>query len=504
MISTFRMTILSSAILCAVLAAAHAQHQTTSTSPVSVNSNLGYHIGLRPVDFGIVELPTLHSYSVGTYDGKWVMLSGRTNGLHAFGASGQANFPPAFQNRDVWVIDPARGQSWHRSLQDASSGLSGDDVAALTPTNNQFLQRGDYLYMVGGYGANAIAGFDTHNALSAVDLPGIVDWVTTGNGMAADHIRIVRDELFRVTGGAMYEMDGRAHLVFGQSFRGGYVPNRDGDYTKQVRSFDIVDDGTTLSVSNVAQTAPQPEYRRRDLNVYPTLSQNPDGSLNEGLTVLSGVFTESFGAWTVPVEIDASGNPTMANPDGADTFKQGMNNYHSAKLGLFSESTGDMHEILFGGITLVDYDPTTQQFYQDDDLPWTNSLTSVVRDEFGQYQQHWIGEFPELFDLEGKRLRFGANAEFLSRDDIDQYGNGIINLDAITGPTVLGHIYGGIFANAPHVRNVPGAVSGASNIFWEVTLTPVPEPTAIAFVVLSIGGWCLCWKRQTGRPRAGK
>ncbi len=503
MIWNFSRIVSSAAILCVLhVATVDAQHQTATTSPVSLNSNLGYTIGLRPVSFGSADLPTLHSYSVGTHDGKWVMMAGRTNGLHGFTGSGQTNFPPASQNRDVWVIDPASGQSWHRSLQDASSGLSGNDVAALTSSGNQFLQRGDRLYMTGGYGANATSGFSTHNALSAIDLPGIIDWVTTGNGMASNHIRMVRDDLFRVTGGAMYEMNGRANLVFGQNFTGGYIPGQNGNYTNQIRSFDIVDDGTTLSFNNVTQTTPLPEYRRRDLNVFPTLSQNSDGSLNQGLAALSGVFTVSNGAWTVPVEIDANGNPTMADPTAAGTFKQGMNNYNSAKLGLFSVSTGEMHEILFGGITLVDYDPATQQFYQDNDLPWTNSITAVVRDELGQYQQHLIGAFPQLYDSQGNLLRFGANAEFLALDGLGLYNNGIINLDAITGPTVLGHIYGGLFANAPHVRNVPGAVSGASNIFWEVTLTPVPEPTSLILLMLGSGGLLLRRRRGEDPQRS--
>jgi hypothetical protein len=495
MISTLRQFAFSVAIFFALhVAAVVAQNQTGSTSPVRLNSNLGYTIGLRPVNFGIANLPTLHSYSVGTHNGRWVMMAGRTNGLHGFSGSGSQNFPPASQNRDVWVIDPASGQSWSRSLLDASSGLSANDVAALTTTNNQFMQRGDRLYTVGGYGANATSGFSTHDALAAVDLPGIIDWVTTGNGTASSHIRMVRDDMFRVTGGALHEMDGRAHLVFGQNFTGGYTPGRNGEYTRQIRSFDIVDNGTTLGFSNVTQTTPLPEYRRRDLNVYPTLSRNPGGGLNQGLTALSGVFTEKNGAWTVPVEIDSNGNPTMADPNAPDTFKQGMNNYHSAKLGLFSESTGQMHVILFGGITLVDYDPVTQQFYQDNNMPWTNSLTAVVRNELGEYEQTLLGSFPEIFDLQGNRMRFGANAEFIPLDGLDLFGNGVIDLDSLTSSTVLGHIYGGLFANAPHVRDVPGAVSGASNIIWEVTLTPVPEPSGV--FLLTVAGAGLLLRRR--------
>jgi len=46
----------------------------------------------------------------------------------------------------------------------------------------------------------------------------------------------------------------------------------------------------------------------------------------------------------------------------------------------------------------------------------------------------------------------------------------------------LGFIYGGIIANAPHVRHNPGALSSASNHVFEVVLIPVPEPGALALV----------------------
>ena len=54
----------------------------------------------------------------------------------------------------------------------------------------------------------------------------------------------------------MYEMDGRTHIVFGQDFSGNYNPNKNGTYTNQVRSFDIVDDGTTLSITNARLQRP--------------------------------------------------------------------------------------------------------------------------------------------------------------------------------------------------------------------------------------------------------
>ncbi|MEX0611124.1 MAG: hypothetical protein WD738_08330 [Pirellulales bacterium] len=486
--------------------AVRAANQTDTVTPILLDSNLPYRISLQPVDFGSAELPTLHSYAAAHHDGKWVLIAGRTNGLHGFESMAANNFPPQFQNRDVWVIDPIAKQSWHRSLEDAGGGLTTIELNSLTPTNNQFYQRGDHLYMTGGYGVQSIlpngTPFNgTFDTLSAIHLPGIVDWVMTGNGVAKEHIRQISGDSFRVTGGAMYEMGGKTHIVFGQDFQGNYNPSKNGTYTNQVRSFDIVDDGVTLSVANATSTAADPNYRRRDLNIFPVLWSGMGGGLEEGLLALSGVFTTTFGAWTVPVEIDANGNPSMDDPNDPNTFKQGFNTYHSAKLGLYSESRSEMHEVLFGGIGLRYLDTQTMQVEADDAMPFINDITSIVDDAAGNYSQHWLGEFPFLTDLDGNRLRFGANAEFFLSPAIETFDNGVVKLDALNQPTVLGYIFGGIVTNGPHTRSGnPPATSAGSNTIFRVLYTPVPEPGAMLLVLLghvSICGWPLRCRRSS-------
>lgn len=410
-----------------------------------------------------------------------MLLGGRTNGLHGFATGPGApfvNFPTAYQNRDVWVIDPISGETWNRSFDDPTSGLSATVVQSLTPTNTQFHQRGDELYVNGGYGARG-NGFDTFDTLSAINLPKLFDWVVAGTGSAAGAIRQISDPLFRVTGGGMFEIGGRTHLVFGHDFQGGYAPGRNGVYTHQVRSFDIVDDGTSLAITNVTASAPLPEYRRRDLNVFPVLRPSPSGPAQE-IVALSGVFTESNGAWTVPVEIDAAGQPTMANPALPTTFKQGFNNYHSAKMGLYSEATSTMHEVLFGGLSYQFIDPVTDAVVSDIAFPFVNEITSVVIDSQGQYTQYLIGEFPDLRDGGGNRLRFGTNAEFFRNHDVGAFENGVLRLDELSGNTVVGYVYGGIASNAPHTRNVAGAASVASDILFDVIVsTPERFPASL-------------------------
>ena len=71
---------------------------------------------------------------------------------------------------------------------------------------------------------NTTGEFETFNKLSAINLPGLANWVMTGAGTAAAHIRQLDTPTASVTGGAMYSMNGRMHLVFGQDFDGSYSP----------------------------------------------------------------------------------------------------------------------------------------------------------------------------------------------------------------------------------------------------------------------------------------
>ena len=459
-----------------------AANQTSTLTPVQMNPTVPYRIEVRPYSMGPATVPTLHSYAVGEYNGKWLLVAGRTNGLHGFnGAIPNENFPAASQNREVWVMDFANRQTWHRPLDDASSGLTAAIVASLSSANTQFYQKGNSLYVTGGYGLDASNNYVTFDTLTAIDLPKLGDWVVNGAGAAADAVRQFHDPNLKVTGGAMYEISGRTQLVFGQDYEGAYAPFINGVYTHEVRSFDIIDDGTTLSIANAVASVQDTAYRRRDLNVFPVLRPGPGGP-QPGLVALSGVFTATNGAWTVPVEIDASGNPSMDNPTDATTFKQGMNNYQSAKLGLYSQSRGEMHEILLGGISLQYLDQTTGLVVTDNQLPFVNDITSLVIDAAGNYSQQHLGYFPVLTDLSGNRLRFGADAEFLPSGLIAKLDNGIINLDEITGETVLGHIFGGLVANAPHTRQSVTTLSAASNQVFEIVLIPVPEPTPAALI----------------------
>lgn len=457
----------------AALTVAHAavQNQTDTFSPIVLNGNLPYQISLRVLDVGgTADIPTLQSFAAGSVDGEWVLVAGRTNGLHNFTSDGFLNFPPAYQNTFIWVIDPVGKQTWSRSLNDPSSGLTVAQVDSLSATNTESAQRNDVLYIAGGYVYDRTADdFTTYDTLTALDLPGVVDWVKNGTGMLTDHFRQISDPLIKVAGGVMHFVDGRALLVFGQDFEGPYLPSSNGDYTMQVRAFDIVDDGMTLAIANVVSSTPAPEYRRRDLNVVPMLS---GGGSTQGLIALSGVFLPGAdgGAWTVPVEIDAAGTPSMADPSAPGTFKQGMNSYSSATISLYSPTLDETHTISLGGISLNYFDTTAGGIVYDENIPFINGITSIIRSAAGEYGQFYMGEYPSVPNPSNGNapFLFGAEAEFFPADGIAEFSNGMLDLDSLTATTVVGYIYGGIIAQQPNFGS-----TGASNIIFEVVYTPV-------------------------------
>jgi hypothetical protein len=165
-----------------VPALASAQHQTALDPPL-VGGTLPYSISLREISLSPAPIPTLHSVAAAKWEGQWVLLAGRTAGLH--GLTGQNAFDPQFENRSVWVIDPVSRQSWSKSLAETNpaSGLGADVVDSLSSVNTQFHQTGDRLIVVGGYGyKRSVADHKTYDTITFIDLPGLIGWVKQAAG----------------------------------------------------------------------------------------------------------------------------------------------------------------------------------------------------------------------------------------------------------------------------------------------------------------------------------
>jgi hypothetical protein len=471
---------LAAVALCVVVMsadAARAFNQTSDLSPVVIGGTLPFATQIQSSSWSGDTLPTLQSFARAEFNGQWLLIGGLTSGMHSL-ADG---FLPEYQNTSVYVIDPNTQHVWSRSLASPSSGLTQDQIDSLSSTNAQFTQQGSHAYIVGGFGQSTTTGeYQTYSTLTSIDLPGLIGWTKGGAGVAADDIRQISDPLFQVTGGEMVSTsNGKMHLIFGQNYPSSYEPRQQGTYTEQVRTFTIADTPASLSVSNIIYHTPQDDFHRRDLNVVPII-QNQGGQLVQKVQALAGVFTPSFGTWTVPVTIDADGNATEPDPLATGTFKQGMNSYRAAHIELYSASTNTMHSLQLGGISYLYYDPASHATAEDPEIPYINDLTDIITDAAGHTTQYLLpASYPSIAaPTNSSPLLFGAEAEFFLKDGIATYSNGVIDLDALSGPTLIGYIFGGIAADAPN-----GGMTSASNELFPVIVTPVPEPTAIVTVL---------------------
>ncbi|MBS0628227.1 MAG: hypothetical protein JSS09_08460 [Verrucomicrobia bacterium] len=448
-------------------------NQTEDLSPIHSASSLPFKIDIELASF---DLPQgIQSFVFAVYKNKCLCLTGRTAGVHGF-ESDDDNFPPSTENRNVYVINLETKKVSVRSLTDKKSGLSQKEIDYLSVTNAQFKQVNKTLYIVGGYGVDSSTGnFNTKPILSAINVPGLIKWVENPDkkGSAKQNIRQISSPIFQVAGGYMNQMTPHTPflLVFGQNFDGFYFDGSNGTYTQQIRSFELIDDGINLSVFSEKYKQPQPSYRRRDLNVIPIIQRNGK-SYEESLVALSGVFTLTSGIWTVPVFIDAYGNSYTFNPSKNSTFKQGMNNYDTASLGLYSKKADEMHMLLLGGISYETY--ADGVFSVDSEIPFTNNCTDIVIDKHGHMTQHLLNsEYPTILSTSvnpGNTLLFGADAHFVPLDHLSSFPNGVFSLDDLKERTLLGYVVGGIASTLPNTNTQ--ADSTASSRIFKVYATP--------------------------------
>jgi hypothetical protein len=493
----------ASVLLLAALPAI-GQHQTLQLDDPVVARTTPFNLELRLVSMA-GEVPTLHSYVAGQHGNEWVLLAGKTNGLH--GMTGRNAFDPAFENRVVWVINPLTGASWSKSLETSpASGLSQDQVDSLSAVNAQFIQVDSILYVVGGYGyRRSIADHTTYATLTAIDLPALIAWTKAQPGSepttAAQSIRQITDPFFQVTGGGLERIGDEFQLIFGQNYAGAYRPFLNGIYTQQVRRFRVASSFPELAVvpQSMVATPPSADFRRRDLNVLPIVERRRDApfDLEDKALVLGGVFTLAGGVWTLPVVVSAGGNVEQMPAGQPQTLHQALQQYHCAKLLLYNDISDEMHCVLFGGISLKYYDFGTGTYLTDENAPFVNDVTNEVRYPDGSMRQF---QLPHLFPGlrapwdDSKLLLFGTNAEFFKDPAVPLIRPKIVDMQALAQSTRVGWIHGGIMAEAPNFGR-----TAASGYIFEVWLHPVLPPAAQARAELQITNYTVSWQGAADR-----
>ena len=483
-------------------------NQTSFFSDLLPEDLLPFRVIVEEADF---SLPVgLHSFAFATYKGEWLLIAGRSSGLHNVDNTDPSpssnSFPVAGQNTTVYVINPKTKASYSRSLSDPSSQLTQAHIDLLSVTNSLFYQTQDKksLYLIGGYGIdNATQTMGTKAALTAIDVPDLIKWVKNpSQGKSALRcMRFAFDPLLQLTGGVMWQSDPHQPylLAFGQNFGGYYLQTSDGSYSQQIRPLQIFDNGRDVYVQPHKQPEPIDTYRRRDLNVVPIVKKT-GRSYSMSYAAFSGVFTpggdDTPGAWTAPIEIDPNGKSKMLDPNG---FSQAMNNYSCANFGLYSQAKDSMYTMLFGGIgaaIMSDGDCATN--CQTNlpvfgnvltvccNLPFINDITTIEIDKNGIYRQYLMGtKFPIIpvdppplvcmggpFPPVSPRIYwFGANSAFIPNENLPIYPNQVIALDKLgSSPVFVGYIVGGIASTITDTNCTQDSIP--STYIFKVTLVP--------------------------------
>lgn len=398
------------------------------------------------------EIPNvggLQSFAHGQHDGKWLIIGGRLDGLHR--RQPFASFDVAGNNNQLIVIDPVSKQKWTAPL----SSLSVDLQEQLSSTNMEYHQEGNYLYLIGGYGYNtATAARKTFEFMTAIDVPNLMNAIIS-NQPITTYFRQITNPIFAVTGGHLKKINHTYYLAGGNRFDGNYNPMGNATYTQvytnSVQKFNILDDGTNLSIQTLPSHTDATLLHRRDYNCVSQIL--PSGE--EAITLFSGVFQTTVNLpFLNAVSVDSTSYAVENN------FQQFYNHYHCAVLPLYDESNQEMHTIFFGGI--AQYYDSLGILVQDNNVPFVKTIAKVTRNANGQMAEYKLPvELPNFL---------GAGAEFFISPEVPIFNNDVVKLNQLTADTnFVGYIYGGINSTAKNIFTInTGAESSASSQLFKV------------------------------------
>jgi hypothetical protein len=423
---------------------------------VATAQNLPYTLQIQAVN--LPSVPAIQSAVYAQSGGLWLLFGGRTNGLHDFTPSGTANFPPEYQNNNIYVINPTTGQTW--TMPWSATGLAASVTTSLSSANQDFHQAGNLLYTAGGYSDDPTTGiFTTYSTLTSLNVKGLIKAVMQGGRVGAlAQVRQMTSPKVQVTGGEMEMIGNRAYLVFGQDFEGGYNGN-DADfvqiYSDEIRSFRILNKGAqSLAIANYQALRDPVNFRRRDYNLGNIVK--PGGQ--PGLLAYGGVFTPSGNGYRYPIFINSKGQTKVDY-----NYQQYFSQYTSANVPLYDAANRTNYTIFLGGISLYDYDFSTGQLTSDPELPFVDDVTTFALSANNSAQ-----EFMMPSQLPG---RYGTEAAFFATPGLPKFANGVIKLSKLQHPTVLGDMYGGIFSTVGDTTDTSSQTTDSNQIF-QVTLVP--------------------------------
>jgi hypothetical protein len=390
----------------------------------------------------------LHSYAFAQHNGRWLLVGGRKDGLHArqpFNA-----FPSNQNNTELFVVDPINGQVWSRNISELSTAIAEQ----LQSTNMNFYQDADTLIIIGGYGFSVTANdHKTYAALVTIQVQALMDAIVDGNTPIAPFVKQISDERLAVTGGQLGKLDDTFYLVGGHRFDGRYNPMGNPTftqtYTNSIKKFQLKNTSTTPEIINYVTIVDEVHLHRRDYNLVSMIFDNNE----KGYLLSSGVFQYNEDLpYLYPVEIKSSGHTAITG------FNQYLSNYHSSKVSFYDNQTQMSHALFFGGLSQYFYNNGV--LTSDPNVPFVKTVSRVSRNAAGQLEE-WVlpVEMPALI---------GTSAEFIPNENLAFSAVDVFDMNAFTQDSIMiGHIVGGIFSSQsnPFTNNNTSATNAHATVY---------------------------------------
>lgn len=467
-----------------------------------------------------INAPALQSFSHAKFGSEWLLFAGRTNtndslngGLHKMiGKNNYAStsFPPTSFNENIFVYNVETDNApLSISLTEMMKTVSEKYTASYSKdtlykyrnvfknTNALVRQKGDYVYVLGGYGAKDSVpsnGYITYNHIAKIHVPSLIALVK------GDYSAVEESKLFAFgqnkdlvsTGGELYIVDEKFYLVGGHNFGDTAPKKSEGQkYVDAVYPFSLVTEAQTLKisvdlpisdVSNPKAIASDNTsiFRRRDGPVTASLYYNTENNkLEAGIAIYAGVFKPGdtpLAAWNDAIYVHPNLNGGNNKPYTYDAAynQKNFNVYSSPDVVGYDAENKTLHTFLLGGIGDGKINDENKHRLSG----FTNTGIHIQLKVDGSPLKSTSAVFSNnLFsnsDVNSSNF-YGAEAIFFKNDSATSITDSkeIIDLKAIfkSGDKFdVGYVFGGIEALTPNPGTYGSKLSKASNKIWKVTL----------------------------------
>lgn len=488
-----------------------------------------------------VNAPDLQSYVHAQYGDEWLLFAGRTNqdkdngGLHNMNANyADGSFPPPSFNDHIYVYNVSSDQKDSISIVDMEKVLKRyfpKSAAAMKGFESVFRnsnpvvnQAGEYLYVIGGYGAENFNDgakgrkkYITYNHVARLNIKDMINLVkgnydainknylmaftkdttntliSTGGELMISGSIAAQNLTLYMTGGHCFGNNcatGQKYVDASYPFSLDIDTTKAKNYHKLLISFSHaisdVSDPKGVAADNISA------MRRRDGPIIPQLFKSPvSGSVQQGFAFFSGVFKagqdSDLQAWNDAVYI----HPSWSNKENTlytydrDYDQKDYNVYAAPSFAIYDPSTEKTNSYILGGIG--DGKPAPNGFLSGFTNTGMRIETSIVTDfESGTV----INSTNEIFsqnvygtsDVNEPNF-YGAEAIFFSKDDSFMYeiSNGkstpattteVFDYSKINeNEVVIGYVFGGIEAFEANPASYGPSKSRASKKVFKVILT---------------------------------